>query len=245
LTLIAFDSFIYYVAVNVVTNYNSKKWLYLGKKAVIILYMKLFIATNNIGKQHEIISHLQAVKNLTFMVPSDIKNVPPAPAETGKTYRENAFIKANFYHQITGLPTLADDSGLTVTALPGELGISSRRWGGSETVSDEDWLKKFLTIMSEKEDKSAAFMATLCYINADEKAYYFEGTIAGVITQTAESDYPPGLPAGSCFKPTGATKVLEAMTTEEKMKWNHRGKALEQFREWLEKVAGVKDVAGV
>jgi len=83
-------------------------------------------------------------------------------------------------------------------------------------------------------------MATLCYINSKGEAYYFEGKVEGVITNNPESNYPPGLPAGSCFKPNGAYKVLEAMTAEEKMKWNHRGKALSAFKEWLAKAEEIK-----
>ena len=88
--------------------------------------MQLLIGTNNAGKVIEI---GEALANLpiTIITPKKLE-IAEAPPETGSTFEENAILKAKFFHERSGLPTVADDSGIIVEALQNELGLHTRRW---------------------------------------------------------------------------------------------------------------------
>jgi XTP/dITP diphosphohydrolase len=88
--------------------------------------MRLLLATHNLGKFKEI---MEVMEDLPFEWES-LKSlgIEAVAEETGVTYEENALQKARFYAKISGLPTVADDSGMVVAALAGELGVHTRRW---------------------------------------------------------------------------------------------------------------------
>ena len=195
--------------------------------------MDLFLATSNKGKVIEICDAL-ADTPCRIILPSQLTQTFPPPEETGSTCEENALIKARFYYQHTGLPTLADDSGIIVEALRNELGLHTRRWGAGPQVSDEEWIAYFLNRLKTQSNRTAIFSCTLAYIDQKGCEHLFEGTCAGTITQKLESEYLPGLPISACFKPEGYIKVYSALSVEEKNKVGHRGKALQRLKEYLE-----------
>ena len=193
--------------------------------------MRLLLATSNAGKIHEMREALDGL-GLELL---DLSSVPTVgmPEETGKTFAENATIKAKHFSQETGHPTVADDSGIVVDALESELGIHTRRWGAGPDASDEDWIEHFLNRMKRERNKRATFLCTLAHIDAEGRLHVFEGTCGGTITDDLEADYLPGLPISACFRPDGEEYVFSALSTEQKNRTSHRGKALAHFREFL------------
>lgn len=193
--------------------------------------MKLLLATSNSGKVTEMREALGGL-GLDLLSIDDVKTIGQ-PDETGKTYAENAAIKAHHYFAETGLPTVADDSGIVIDALKGELGVQTRRWGAGPSATDEEWIQFFLKRMKKEQNKRATFLCTLAHVDHDGQVHVFEGTCDGTITDTLEADYLPGLPISACFKPNGEEYVFSALKTEQKNRTSHRGRALQQFREFL------------
>lgn len=196
--------------------------------------MDLLIATTNPGKVIEIKEALSGL-SLEIKTPSDFDILSP-PHEHGSTFEENALEKARFYYGRTRIPTLADDSGIIVEALKEELGIHTRRWGAGSDATDEEWIGYFLERMRGESNKKAEFVCTLAFIDAEGTEHLFEGTCNGVITDTLEADYLPGLPISACFRPNGFDCVYSAMNVNQKNSTSHRGRALQKFRTYLEKL---------
>ena len=153
--------------------------------------------------------------------------------EDGVTFRENAFKKAEFFFLKTGMPVVAEDSGIIVEALEGELGVKTRRWGAGEQATDEEWLNFFMERMCQVsfEGRGASFLCESCCIGGDGAVQFFEGVTRGHITAEVLAPILPGLPLSSCFVPEGCEKVYAALTIEEKNLVSHRGKALMGVRE--------------
>lgn len=194
--------------------------------------MQLLIGTKNRGKIIEIEEALSGL-SMECVGPHEI-GIEVDPEEIGETFEANALQKARFYHDRAKLPTLADDSGIIVDALKNELGIHTRRWGAGPQASDEEWIAFFLERMKNEKNKRARFVCTLAYIDEEGSEHLFEGTCDGVITQTLEAGYLPGLPISACFKPNGWDCVYSAMNIEQKNSTSHRGKAVAAFRQFLE-----------
>lgn len=194
--------------------------------------MKLLIGTANKGK---IIEMKEALSGLPVEIITTVEiSVTDIPEENGATFAENASGKAQFYYECSGLPTLADDSGIIVDAMKDELGIHTRRWGAGKDATDAEWIGKFLERMEREPNRRAHFICVLSYIDADGAEHLFEGRCDGEITRTLEAAYLPGLPISACFKPDGSSLVYSALPVDEKNRISHRGHALQQFRRYLE-----------
>lgn len=193
--------------------------------------MKLLIGTNNRGKIVEISEVLEGL-SVEIATPEEL-GITDAPEETGATFRENAMQKARFYHERSGLPTAADDSGIIVEALEHELGIHTRRWGSGPLASDAEWIDYFLERMKREPDKRARFVCALAYIDEHGTPHVFEGSCVGTITESLEASYLPGLPISACFKPDGFDRVFSALSVAQKNAVSHRGRAAAQLREFL------------
>lgn len=103
--------------------------------------------------------------------------------EDGDSFQENAYKKAFEYHQKFGVPTLADDSGLVVKALPNELGITSARFGGAG-LSDRERAELLLEKMKDIQEpglREAYFVCQLCFYFSSKEIYFFEGRLIGEI----------------------------------------------------------------
>lgn len=195
--------------------------------------MDLLIGTNNPGKVVEISEVLKGLP-LTVLTPSHLE-ISEMPSETGETFEANAREKARFYFERTQLPTVADDSGIIVEALKDELGIHTRRWGAGPEATDAEWIAHFLERMKEEENRRAAFVCVLAYVDPLGAAYTFEGRCDGIITHTLEADYLPGLPISACFKPEGHSHVFSALSIEQKNSTSHRGRASAKLAAHLKK----------
>lgn len=197
---------------------------------------KLLVATSNPGKLVEI---KKAFKNIPFEIVSsrDLK-LRDDFEETGATHQEVALNKAKFYYKQAGFLTLAEDSGLVVDALAGELGLKTRRWGAGEKASDQEWVDFFLDRMAEvpAEKRGAHFVCCAALIDENGKSNIFMGDTEGFITAALEAPIKAGLPLSSCFRPKGFDKVYAALSEEEKNLISHRGKTMALVREFLEKI---------
>ncbi len=190
---------------------------------------KLLISTHNKGKYIEIKKIFgDTLKTVSL---KDLE-ITDSIDETGKTYEENAILKAKYYGKLTGLPTVADDSGIVIEALKNELGIHTRRWGAGPNANDREWITYFLERMKTETNKKARFICSTCFYD-NGNIETFEGITEGIITDKLESKYLPGLPLSAVFKPNGYKKVFSALDTEEKNKISHRGKAFSKLYQYL------------
>lgn len=170
---------------------------------------------------------------LGILTPADIDPTLAPPPESGSTFAENAAQKARYYHVFSGLPTVADDSGIIVEALQDELGTHTRRWGAGPAASDEEWIAYFLKRMEREKNRRARFVCHLAHYDAGGNLHVFEGVCDGEITPELEAAYLPGLPISACFRPEGYDLVYSAMSIEQKNSTSHRGRALRDFRSFL------------
>ncbi len=169
--------------------------------------------------------------DLEIVTPKDL-GIEGEPDESFPTLQENAISKARFYCQKSGgIPTLAEDTGLFIDALQGELGVMTRRWGAGPTATDDEWLDYFVQRMRLEENRDAKFMCVMAYIDEDGNASIFEGVCAGSITREASCTRLPNLPLSSVFLPEGFDRVFADLTHDEKNAISHRGRALQNFIE--------------
>ncbi len=193
--------------------------------------MQIVLATHNRGKMEEmaaILGHLP-VELLTLDAFPEIGDIP----ETGNTLKENAFIKAETVHRLTGLPALADDTGLEVDALNGAPGIYSARYAGADATFDDNcqkMLKELHGIPVEK--RTARFRTVIAFVNGGEKEWV-EGVAEGRIIEEKRCiggvGYDP-----ICYYPP-LRKTFAELDSVEKNSISHRGKALRNFCGILEK----------
>jgi XTP/dITP diphosphohydrolase len=193
--------------------------------------MKLLLGTRNKGKLTEIRKALADLP-LILVEPEDA-GVSDDPEEHGTTFEENAILKARFYSDVSGLPTLSDDSGIIVDALKGELGVKTRRWGAGPHATDQEWVEHFLKRLENEENRKARFVSVVAFVDETDEEHIFTGICEGTITATLDGEYLPGLPLRSCFLPEGSDRVLSRMTFEEELSVNHRYKAMELLKRHL------------
>ena len=193
--------------------------------------MQIVLATHNRGKMEEmsaILGHLP-VELLTLDVFPEIGDIP----ETGNTLKENAFIKAETVHRLTGLPALADDTGLEVDALNGAPGIYSARYAGADATFDDNcqkMLKELHGIPIEK--RTARFRTVIAFVNGGEKEWV-EGVAEGRIIE--EKRGIGGFGYDPIFYYPPLRKTFAELDSVEKNSISHRGKALRNFCGILEK----------
>ena len=193
--------------------------------------MQIVLATHNRGKMKEmssILAHLP-VKLLTL---DDFPQIGEIP-ETGETLKENAFIKAETVHQKTGLPALADDTGLEVVALDGAPGVHSSRYDG-ETATFEDNCRKMMQEMDgiPAEERTARFHTVIAFVS-DSGNEWTEGMVEGRILENKRGDGGFGYDPLFYYPPL--KKTFAELNSEQKNNISHRGKALRNFCQILEK----------
>ena len=193
--------------------------------------MQIILATHNRGKMKEmssILAHLP-VKLLTL---DDFPQIGEIP-ETGETLKENAFIKAETVHQKTGLPALADDTGLEVDALDGAPGVHSSRYDG-ETATFEDNCRKMMQEMDgiPAEERTARFHTVIAFVS-DSGNEWTEGMVEGRILENKRGDGGFGYDPLFYYPPL--KKTFAELNSEQKNNISHRGKALRNFCQILEK----------
>jgi len=194
---------------------------------------RILIATSNQGKFKEMMEVLGDLP-YDFLRLDDVGLIGDCE-ENADTFEGNALLKAHYYAGKSGLITVAEDSGILVDALEGELGIKTRRWGAGEKATDEEWIMYFLDRMKDvpQQKRGAKFVCCSAIIDAQGEEHVFRGETEGLITQNLEAPIYGGLPLSSCFKPAGFDKVYSALSIEEKNTISHRGKAMKQVQNYL------------
>lgn len=196
---------------------------------------KVVLATGNPGKVREL-SHLLADFGLEVVAQTEL-GVDDAD-ETGLTFIENAIIKARHAAQITGLPALADDSGLAVDFLGGAPGIYSARYSGVG-ATDQKNLEKLLDALKDVPEgqRQAQFHCVLVYMRhaEDPTPLVFHGSWAGEIIRAAAGE--GGFGYDPIFYVPALGKTAAELTREEKSAVSHRGLALAQLLQAMSEAA--------
>ena len=152
----------------------------------------------------------------------------PDVEETGETLEENALIKARAVVQATGLPAIADDTGLEVEALGGEPGVHTARFAGPDATYAEN-VALMLEVMEGVSDRAARFRTVVALVFPDGVEVVAEGSVEGVITKSRRGS--SGFGYDPVFEVQGRT--LAEMTPEEKNQLSHRARAIRALGEAL------------
>lgn len=186
---------------------------------------KVVLATGNQGKVKELSAMLNQY-DIEVLPQSDFK--VPEVAETGTTFVENAIIKARHAAKVSGLPAIADDSGLEVDALNGAPGVYSARYAG-ENADDQKNIDHLLAALGEQTERSARFWCVLVYMrHADDPTPIIcQASWEGEITTTQQGR--EGFGYDPIFKVQGLDCTSAELTKEEKNAISHRGQALKQL----------------
>lgn len=183
----------------------------------------LLIATNNSGKIEEIVDlfkHLQ----IQVLLPKDI-GVDLDVAETGLTYKENARLKAEAFFKARGIPSLADDTGLEVTALKGAPGLHSRRYSPDPNASDADRRKLLLSNLSGiRRPWNARFVCAVALVLPNGKVIEHQSSCSGEIIPEERGDFGFGYDRVFLFPEIG--KTMAELEMNEKNRVSHRAKAV-------------------
>lgn len=197
----------------------------------------IVLATHNAGKVREI-------RRLMKGFPVDIKYlgefgpIPPV-VEDGDTFDANAYKKASQVARVLGLPALADDSGLMVSALGGAPGVYSARYGG-EGLSDADRCRKLLAEMEGVEDRRAAFVCVISIAVPTGPALTYEARCEGVLTTAPRGDN--GFGYDPVFLHPAFERTFAELSADEKGQVSHRGKALQEVRAEMDKILKWLDI---
>jgi XTP/dITP diphosphohydrolase len=185
------------------------------------------LASGNAGKLREF-SELLASTGLVLIRQSELAIEPPP--ETGATFLENALIKARNAARLSGLPAIADDSGIEVDALGGAPGVYSARYAG-EGASDAANLAKLLAALDDVPDpqRSARYRCIVVFVEHvdDPRPLVGEGTWEGRIIRDRRGS--GGFGYDPSFVPAGDTRTVAEMPQDEKNLLSHRGIALRAF----------------
>jgi XTP/dITP diphosphohydrolase len=204
---------------------------------------RLLVATRSAGKQREALALLDGV-GAAVVFPSDAgiwESPEEARLELGHTFEENARAKAEFFARKSGLPTVADDSGLEVFSLGGEPGVRSKRWAGAdgpepavEAANNAQLLKRLAGAPQAR--RRARYRCVLAFVaGPGALAQCFEGSCNGRILEapagTGGFGYDP------LFWSDDLGRSFGEASPEEKHRVSHRGRAFALFRAHLERMA--------
>ncbi len=191
----------------------------------------LVLASTNKGKTREI-------RDLLKDFPLDIKNltdfgpIPPV-IEDGATFDDNAYKKASFTARVLGYPAMADDSGLCVEALGGAPGILSARYAGDH-ATDADNVAKLLKDLERHDNRRAAFECVISIAVPTGAALTYEGRCEGIITREPAGEN--GFGYDPLFFYPKFNKTFAQIPMEQKAQESHRGTALQQVAEEMDKI---------
>ena len=200
--------------------------------------MKVVLASKNRHKLEEI-SKITEKFDMELILQSEL-GVDIDVEETGTTFEENSFLKADAVMKATGLPALADDSGIAVDALNGEPGVYSARYGFDDTLDDWGRLELLLKNTEQVPDgqRQSQFVCVITMVTPDGKTIQARGEIHGELTREPRGENGFGYDPIFYYPPLG--KTTAELSPEEKNQVSHRANALRIFYEKL-KEAGYAD----
>ena len=191
--------------------------------------MKFLVATKNKGKKREL-ERILSPMGIEIISESDLEMPLPDVEENGTTFEENAVIKAKSGCLATGLPTIADDSGLCVDALGGAPGIYTARYAGEECDSAKNNAKLLSKMKDvEKEKRTAKFVCAVACFFPDGREFVVRGECKGEIGTSLSGD------GGFGYDPLFISELgcFAEITDSEKDSISHRGKALKLLKNKL------------
>lgn len=197
--------------------------------------MEIILATKNQGKVREM-ADIMGKFGITVISQKDA-GIDVEVEETGSTFEENAEIKARAVSMLCSSPVLADDSGLCIEALGGKPGIYSARYGGEKLPYPEK-IKSILMEIEDAENRDAYFECAMVLVFPDGKKISATGRVCGSILK--EPKGTGGFGYDSIFYSPELEKSFGEATEEEKNMISHRGRALEELCDILEKKGVVK-----
>lgn len=191
----------------------------------------LLLSTRNPGKVAELRAALAHLP-VTLLTPDDLEADLPYVDEDRPTLEGNAEKKARALYDATGLPTLADDTGLEVAALDGRPGVHSARFAGPDADDDAN-RALLLRRLVDADDRSARFRTVLAYVD-DGEVRFFEGVCTGRILESERGT--GGFGYDPLFVPDDETRTFAELPREEKNAISHRGRAVRAFAHYLRTV---------
>ena len=191
--------------------------------------MKIVLATHNHDKEIELQHSLRGL-GVDICLLSEYPDIGEIE-ETGTTLLENSLLKARTVHDRTGLPAIADDTGLEIDALDGAPGVYSARFAGLNPTY-EDNVNKLLSVMENVPDdmRSARFRTVISFVDEIQELWT-EGFIDGKITESPRGNM--GFGYDPVFYVPRLEKTFAELSTDEKNKISHRGIALQKLRKIL------------
>ena len=190
---------------------------------------EMVLATNNKHKLQEVREILSPCGIIVYC-PRDLNMNVPEPVEDGKTYYENALIKAKNLAKYTIFPVIADDSGLEVEAMDNKPGIYSARFA-SECGGHDKAIETILNNLKDKDNRRARFVCDIVLVNVEDKPLRFEAIVDGEIAEKPEGQ--GGFGYDPIFISKEANKCFGLLEAKEKNIYSHRAKALKKLITYL------------
>ncbi len=193
---------------------------YLGRK------IKIVLATRNKGKVREMAKAFEHMRGVQLLSLWDIDKDIEEPVEDGNTFQENSRLKAEYYAKATGMPCIADDSGLEVEKLHGAPGVFSARYAG-ENATDAENNNKLIEELTSRgvESSPASYRCVLTFVDTEGNRLQADGYCFGEIRQEARGEngfgYDPYFYIGK--------KSMAELSIEAKQAISHRGAAIEKM----------------
>lgn len=196
---------------------------------------KLLVATTNPAKLAEYREFLSDLPlKLVSLIDVGITQVSP---EDKSTFEENAILKALFYNQLSGLPTIADDGGFEIEYLNGAPGVKSHRWTGMENPTDADIIAFTLEKMKnvQQNQRNAQLRLVLAYAFDNNVIATVEEKVKGTLANKASSFSKKGFPYRSLLFFPNLNKYYDELTPSEMEEYNHRKKAVQKLKSFFKK----------
>ena len=190
----------------------------------------IVLASSNPHKVEELRATL-APLNIELKSSADFPGLDEL-VEDAPTLQGNALKKAEYLYKMTGLPSLADDTGLEVDALDGAPGVYSARYAG-EKATYEDNVQKLLREMKGQKDRKARFRTAIVFMNPSG-SFIFNGICDGSIRR--EESGSGGFGYDPVFEPAGYAETFAELDQDEKNAISHRGRAVQQFIAFLQSI---------
>jgi len=187
---------------------------------------RLLLGTRNPGKVAELGALLKGL-DVDLVSVDELADPPPDPSEDRPSYAENAVAKALAYARATGLPTIADDSGLEVEALGGAPGVRSRRFFG-EDARPEERNRMLLGLLDGVTNRAARFVASIALAQPDGRVETFDGEVRGEIAESPRGE--DGFGYDPVFIVAADGRTMAEVPREEKNAISHRGLAVAKLR---------------
>ena len=195
--------------------------------------MKFVLATKNAHKITEIKHKFAAIKDLEILSLDEIAGDAPDVVEDGVTFEENAMLKAKAISAFTGLPAMADDSGICIDAMDGQPGIFSARYGGYDTP-DAEKNAMILQELEGKENRNAFYECAIAIVFPDGKSSMSIGKCEGLIAKAPSGSNGFGYDPIFFLPEYGCT--MAEISLDEKNRISHRAQALDKAFKSLEDI---------